>query len=447
MEAIVESLGDNRIKVTVEVDEKTVDEKIGKIYRDYAKKYNFPGFRKGKAPRPVIDNALGHEAILATATEDVINDAYPEVIEEKRIFPVGSPDFPQEAMVEGGKPFTFEFTISIKPEIELTSYEPVEVEVPISGATDAEIDDQIEALRKHYEEYDNAPATTEMTADNYADIALEATKEDGEEIAALKTDSRFYAPGSGFYSEAFEKELIGMKKGDTKEFTLDIPKDETALMLSDLAGQKVTFKVTCNVVKTMSLPELTDEWVKEKLGFDTVADMRKEVESEITQQKESITPRIKENACALELVKRVEDEIPESMAEEAESELLQDFFTQLQRQGATFDQYLAQRGIDSTQFKEDVKMQAQDEAKQQLALDAWARKKGIEATDEDVTLEFERAGVENPKETERQWRESGRLYLVREGIIRQKAMQDVMESAKTVEVDFLARQQEEKDKA
>lgn len=442
MEATVASLEENKIKVSVTVDASAVDEKIDKIYKDYARKYNFPGFRKGKAPRPVIDNALGRETLLAAATEDVINDAYPEVIEEKRIYPVGSADFGEPGMVEPKKPFSFEFTIAVKPEIELSSYDPVKVELPLSGATEAEIDEQVETLRQHYEEYDNAPASTKLSADSFADIALSAQKEDGEEIEALKTDSRFFAPGSGFYSEAFEEQLFGLKKGETKEFTLDIPADESALLLSDLAGQKITFTVTCNVVKTMSLPELTDEWVKEKLAFDSVDEMRKEIETSIADQKESVIPRIKENACAMELIERVQDEIPESMAEEAEAELLQDFFSQLQKQGVSFDQYLMQRGIDSTQFKEDVKKQALDEAKQQLALDAWARKMGIEATDEDVTLEFERAGVENPKATEKQWRKSGRLYLIREGIVRQKAMENVMETAQVEEVDFLAKEKE-----
>ena len=154
-------------------------------------------------------------------------------------------------------------------------------------------------------------------------------------------------------------------------------------------------------------------------------------------------PRLKETACSTKLVDRVTDEVPDDMAEEAESELLQDFFSQLQQQGMSFDSYLAARGIDSDQFKQDIKMQAADEAKQQLALDAWARKFGIDVTDDEVTLEFERAGVENPAKTEAEWRKSGRLYLIREGIQRRKAMEDVMDKAKVTEVDFAARNKDE----
>lgn len=436
MESSVEILDGNKTKVTVTVDANAVDDKVKRVYRELAGKYNFPGFRKGKAPRAVIDNAVGRETVLAQATEDVINDAYPEAVERERLFPVGSPDFANPDPVVPGEAFTFEFTVGMKPQFELTSYDPVEIELPAAGASEAEIDSEIEALMRHYETYDNDDSSTALTEDKYADLKMRATKEDGSEIAALTSDSRFFVPGGGLFSEAFDREVIGMKKDETKEFSLDVPEDESAVLLADLAGQKVAFEVTCTVVKTKHTPELTDAWVKESFGFDTVADLRADIEKGIAEQKDAVIPRIKENACAAKLVERVEEDVPDDMAEEAESELLQDFFQQLQRQGVSFDAYLSSRGIDSDQFKQDIKMQAQDEAKQQLALDAWARKYDIEASDEDVTLEFERAGIENPKKTEEEWRRAGRLYLLREGITRRKAMEDVMEKAVVTEVDL-----------
>ncbi len=447
METKIEKLENNKTKVVVTVPAKVVDDKIGRVYRELAGKYNFPGFRKGKAPRAVIDNAIGKEAVLAQATEDVVNDAYPAVVEEQRLFPVGSPDFGDPDPVAAGADFTFEFTVGAKPEVELDSYDAVEIELPMKEATEAEVADQIESLTRHFETYENAPADVALSADNYADVEMKATKaEDGSEVSSLTTESRFFVPAGGLFSAAFDEQLMGMKKGERKSFELDIPEDESSVLLSDLAGQKVAFDVTVAVVKTKETPELTDELVKEKLGYDSVADLRKEVSDSITEQKSSMIPRLKESACATKLIERVSCEVPEDMAEEAESELLQDFFAQLQQQGLSFDSYLAARGIDSNQFKEDIKLQAADEAKQQLALDAWARKFGIDVADEEVTLEFERAGVENPAKTEAEWRKSGRLFLIREGIQRRKAMEDVMEKAKVTEVDFAARSKDEESK-
>ncbi len=446
VEAKVENNEENQTKIVVEVPAGTVDEKVKKVYREFASKYNFPGFRKGKAPRAVIDNAVGRETVLAQVTEDVVNDAYPEVVEEQRLYPVGSPNFGDVGMVEPGQPFTFEFTVGKKPAFELSSYDPVEIEIPFSEATETEIDEQVQALTRHYETYENAASDVPSSADNYAELEMSAAKEDGQQIEALTSDSRLFVPGGGLFNDAFDNEIFGMKKGESKKFTLEVPEDESSVLLSDLAGQKVDFDVTCTVVKTKEAPELTDEFVKEKIGFDTLADLREEVKKSITDQKSSVIPRIKENACAAKLIERLDEDVPENMAEEAESELLQDFFGQLQQQGMTFDGYLAARGIDSDQFKRDIKMQAADEAKQQLALDAWARKNGIDVTDEEVTLEFERAGVEDPKKTEREWRKSGRLFLIREGIIRRKAMENVMETAKVTEVDFAARDKDEEKK-
>lgn len=434
MEAKVENLEDNRSKVNVVVDAKAVDAKAKQVYRELAGKYNFPGFRKGKAPRAVIDNALGRETVLAQVTEDVINDAYPEAIEELRLYPVGSPDFADPGMVEPGKDFKFEFTVGRKPEIELASYDPVEIELPPEGASEEEIDEQINILCSYHETYEDAPDDAVLSENGYADISLSAKKDDGSKIPALTFDSRLFIPGSGVYPDGFDKELIGMKKGEKKSFTLDIPEDDKSVVFADLAGQKVDFDVTCIAVKEKKSPEVTDEWVSETFGYDTVASLREDMAKSIIEHKESMLPRLKETACGIKLVDRVDDEVPDNMAEEAESELLQDFFTQLQQQGVSFDAYLAQRGIDSDQFKQDIKMQAQDEAKQQLALDAWARHNGIEATDEDVTLEFERAGLDDPKKTQEQWRKSGRLYLLREGITRRKAMENVMETAKVSDI-------------
>ena len=420
METAIETLEGNKIKVTVTVDAATVDAHMKKTYKEFAQKYNFPGFRKGKAPRPVIDRALGAETVLAQVTEDVINDAYPEVIESEKIYPVGNPEF------------------------ELTSYEPVEIEMPFEGATDAEVAEQLEAMREHYVTYEDASAATKIKPENNAELAIKATDADGNDIAALSSESRLFGPVTGMFSEAFDAEILGMKKGQTKEFTLEVPADEEAVLLKDHAGKTISFEVTCIVVKKKTVPELTDEWAHDTMGFEDAADLREKVRESIASQKADLMPRMKENACVSALLERFEGEVPAGMAEDYEASLLQEFFGQLQQQGVTFDNYLMQQGLSTDQFKADVKRQAADEAKQQLALEAWARNKGIEATDDEVTAEFVKAGLDDPAAVEAEWRKNGRLYLIREGIVRSKAMKDVMDTAKVTEVDYAAQAQEEK---
>lgn len=434
MNITLENLEDNKVKAIVVVDKGIVKNKVGSIYKDFAKKYNFPGFRKGKAPRPVIDNAFGKEAILAQATEEIVNEVYPQVIEQERIFPVGSPDFNDPGLANEGEDFKFEFTQSVKPIYKLSSYDPIEIEVPSADVTETEVEDQIKDITERYQSYEDAPEGAKLSGEECADLSIKATKEDGADVVGLSSDNAFFTPETGVYSEDFEKKVKGMKAGDTKKFDLKVADDDASILMSDVAGQKISFEVTCNQVKIKTTPELTDEWVKETLGIDTVADLRKEIEESIKAQKEDVIPRIKENACSLELVKRFDGEVDDAMVEQTESQLLQDFFTQLQRQGISFDNFLMMQGIDSDQFKQDVKKQATDNVKQDAALDAWADNAKLEASDEDVTLEFERAGLEDPKATEAEWKRDGRLYLIREGIIRAKAMKDIMDNAKVKEI-------------
>ncbi len=436
METKVEALQDNRVKVTVTVDAKDIDARIKKTYKDFAFKYNFPGFRKGKAPRQIIDNALGAEAVRATVTDDVVNEIYPIAIDQNDIYPISKPEFDQDmGLVEGGKPFEFSLEVAVKPELELSNYDAVEIEMPAEGASDAEIDEQIEGLREHYYDYQDASAATKVKEESFMDLAMKATDDAGEEIPSMTTESRLYGLGTGLFPAEFDAELMGMKKGQSKSFTIDMPAEPT-IMTQSLVGktEKINFEVEVKVVKNKVLPELTDEWVKETLGFDTVADLRDRISESIIQQKSDVLPRIKENLCLNALAERLEGEVPQAMTEDAEASLLQDFFQQLQRQGATFDAYLAQQGITPDQFKDDVKKQALDMTRQDLAIDAWARHFNMTATDEEVTAEFVKSGAEDPKALYEEWRKNGQLHMVKNGILRTNAVAEIMDKAIVTEL-------------
>ena len=236
------------------------------------------------------------------------------------------------------------------------------------------MDEQVESLREHYYTFEDASAATKIKEGGFADLAIKAADDAGEAIESLATESRIYGLGSGLFPEAFDQELVGMKKGQTKSFVIDVPA-ESSTLLAQVAGKtaKVAFDVEVKAVKTKELPEVTDEWAKDTLGFENVEDLRARIAESIAQQKADVLPRMKENACLAVLSERLEGEVPQAMAEDSETSLLQDFFQQLQRQNMSFDTYLMQQGITSDRFKEDVKQQALDMAKQDLALDAWAR--------------------------------------------------------------------------
>ena len=432
METKVEVLEGNRAKVTVTIDAKTITDRVKKQYKQVANQYTIPGFRKGKAPRPVIDSALGKDYVRAVVTDDVVNGTYPEAIEATGIYPVGQPEFGEEDMdlVVDGQDYTYDFEVDVKPVFELSSYEPVSIEMPPESATDEQIDEEIDALLEHYMDIVPANANTKVKEDKYVDLKITATDDNGENIESITTESTQYGLGSGLYPRSFDEQIIGLKKGETKQFTIDMPSEPYA-MTATLAGKtaQIHFDIEVLGVLKKKMPELTDEWVQNKIGVETVEELREELREEIDMQRGSVLPRLKETRVLAELQKRLQDEVPEGVVEESEATLLQDFFNQLQRQGMTLDVYLQSQGITSDQFRDDIKHQAQDMAAQDMALDAYAAHQGIEVTDEDIRAEFEEAGAADPDQLMEDWRSRGQMYLVRQGILRQKAARELVDSA------------------
>jgi len=427
-------LKDNQVKLTITIDEKEIDERIKKTYKDFSYKYNFPGFRKGKAPRQVVDTVLGAEAVLATVTDEVINESYPLAVDESGLVPISKPSIEeQESMVEAGKPFSFSTTFTKKPDLALSSYDPVEVELPGEEATDEEIQMQVDSMREHYYDFKDAAASKKIEENGYCDIALSATDENGATVEALTSDSRLYALGSGFYPPEFDKHLIGLKKGQKAEFDLEFKGLFTA-GLAAVAGQheKLHFVVEIVAVKEKVLPEVTEEWVKETCGFESIEDLRTRVGESITESKKETLPRLKENNCLFELGDRLQGEVPQEMIDSSEAELYQTFFKQLQGQGLSLDAYLANMGLTIEKFREEIKLQAADTVKQDLALDAWAKNKGLSISEADLEEEFANSGAEDPKALAAEWRSSGRLHILLEGMLRIKAVKDITETAVVV---------------
>lgn len=431
MKTQIEALQDNQVKLTVTVEAADVDARINKIYKDFAKKYRFPGFRPGKAPRPIIDNALGAQAVVATVTEELVNETYPLAVDAEDLFVVGRPEFTDEDLiVKEHEDLVYDVVVSVSPEFELSSYEPVEVKLPAEEATQKEIDDQLEQLREYYYDFKDAPANTKVKDGSFLDMNVKATDAEGAEIESLSAEGRIYEIGKGIFPAAFDAEIMGLKKGESKQFTVDMAAEPSMMGqgLGDKAGE-VSFDVTVNVLKKKILPEVDEKFATETLGFKSLEDLMDNVKTSISNQKKDMLPRLKETECLYALQERLEGEVPDNIVEEEERMLLQSFFQQLQQQGLTFDFYLQSQGLTSDQFKEDIKKQARDVATQDAALDAWARHADYTITDEEISEEFVKSGAKDPEAMEAEWRENGQLHTLRRSIKRTRAVMEIMDSA------------------
>lgn len=437
METKVESLEDNRAKITVTVEASEIDARINRAYKEVAKKNSFPGFRKGKAPRAVIDAAFGAGYIAATVTEDVVNDMMPLAIDGADLFPVGQAQFDEIASVAAGEDFTFSFSIGLRTEIELSSYEPVAIEMPAAEVTDAEIDMQYDAIIDQYAQFEVAAEGAKAAEGDRLVMAMQAADDESEKIDQLTSDEFQYTIGSGLMPAEFDEKLVGAAAGDKLEFSVPVA-ESTAAYLKELVGktESVSFTIEVKELKTKVAPTVDDAWVADNFGFETVAELRERISESLTQQKADFLPRLKEDRVLYALLERVTDEAPEAMVEEQEQDLLQEFFQQLQRSGQTYDAYLKANNLTAAQVKDDIKQQAAEVVKQNLALDAWARHFEIACEDCDVQAEFIKASADEWESLYNSWKQAGRLHLVREGVLRSKAMNAAVESAVVTEIPF-----------
>lgn len=420
---------DAKLTATVTIPAADVDAAIKKAYKDAANKYRFPGFRAGRAPRPVIDNMLGKEATLAQATNDILAANEPAVLNELDIVPLKEGDYQELDLVKDHEDYTYTVTFSLRQSVELNSYEPVEIEMPPAEVTEGEIDAQIEMLMGYHATFEEVDRPVQN--DDYVTAAVKDIKG----ATRFAGENRMFVVGSENFPTEVNEGLVGMKKDESKEISW-------TLMGED--AEEITIEVTINNVKERKLPELTDEFVKENFGFDTIAAMREGVKEELEGDKTSKLPGLKENRAVAALSERLElEKVDEDYEQSVFSELGQTFLQNLSSRGMTLDVWLQASGLTSEAFIADLHRQANDVARESLALDALARHLEIEVSDEDVDKEFADAGVEDVEASKAQFVADGRMPAVRDSIRRSKAVDWLVENAKVTEVDEYAKKDAE----
>ena len=415
---------DAKLTATVTVEAADVDAAIKKAYKDAAKKYRFPGFRPGKAPRPVVDSMLGAEATLAQATNDIIGGNEAAVLNELDIVPVKEGDYKDIEIAKDHEDYTYTVEFSLRPACELSSYEPVEIEMPPAEVTEAEIDQQVDMLMGYHATFEDVEDRA-VEADDYVTADLEDVK-GAEQFAG---EGRLLAMGNDTLPKEFDEALLGAKIGDEKEISWKPGEDE----------DECTVKVTVKGIKVRKTPELTDEFAKENFGFDDIAAMRDAIKLELEQDKTAKLPGLKENRAVAKLAERLQlDKMDEDYEKSVFNELGQNFLQNLAQRGMTLDAWLQANGISSDQFISDLHQQANDVARESLALDSLAKHLDVQVNDDDVTEEFKNAGVEDVEASKAEFVSDGRMPAVRDSIRRSKAVDWLVENAKVTEVDEAA---------
>jgi len=418
-------LEDSRIELTVTIPSEDVDKGVAAAYKE-AGKVRIPGFRPGKAPRHVLENAYGgKEYFLGKATDELVKATTPRAVDGAGFVILDDLKYGEIDLVAEGAPFVYTVTFVTAPVLGLSSYDPVQIELPSAEPEQEEIDRMTASMLEYYVTYDEVTGRAAQDGDTVT-ISLECTI-DGKDLEGLTGDDRTYEVGAKTMPDDFDSNIKGMKIGEAKEF--DCTFEDDPLTEVSEKGKTMHVKASLSAIRVKQLPELTDAWVKETIEYESVEEFKTRIAESIVARKETELPPLKEFRCSEELLARLEGEPSETMVKFTEQSIYQDFFASLQKQNMSFDQYLYENNVTPDQFRADMHTQAVNNAATTLALDAFARHLGLEVTDDDLFAEFENSGAPNPAKLLDEWRAAGRLSEVREGILRIKASRHVNETA------------------
>ena len=419
---------ENKIALTVTFAAEEVQKHIDAAYKQAAK-VRIPGFRPGKAPRKVLENHYGgKEYFQAEATDDLMRQSLPLAIDSQGYVPLNKPEIGDLDLVEEGKEYSYTATFTVLPVLDLSSYDPVQIELPDEEPTTDEIDQQVDVMLDYYIDFSDVTDRA-VEAGDFLMLETEMTS-DGERIESMSGDSIPHNLGSGNMPKDFDNQLLGMEIGQTKEFDLSFAGGEGNLVDEDKQAHAV---VTVKGIQSRQKPELTDEFVKEWLEFDSVDEFRTRIADSLRARKKSELASLKERLISAELAERLNGEPSDLLITETEQGIYRDFFNTLQRSNQTLDTFLSNANISPEDFRDDIHRQATEVAAEALAFDAFARHLALEVTEDELREEFKLSGAEDPEALFAQWESNGRLSEVREGILRTKAARAVAEAAEVFE--------------
>ena len=423
----VEKLEKNMAKLTIEVSAEELEKAIEGAYHKNKNKISIPGFRKGKAPRKMIEQMYGKEVFYEDAANALIPDAYEKAMEECTEEIVSSPKV-DVVQLEAGKPFIFTAEVALKPEVTLGKYKGVKVEKADVSVTDEEIEAEINQEREKNSR--TVDITDRAVKDgDIATIDFEGFV-DGVAFDGGKGEDYPLTIGSGAFIPGFEEALVGAEIGKQTDVNVTFPEDYQA---AELAGKAAVFKCTVKKLQEKQLPELDDDFVSEISDeSDTVEEYKKEISKKISDRKESNAKNAKEDAVIEAIIADAKMDIPDAMVETQQRQMVQDYAQRLQSQGISMEQYMQFTGMTAQALLEQVKPQALKRIQSRLVLEAVVAAEKIEATEEDFEAEVKSMGEAykmEPDKVKELLGENGKKQVM-EDLCVKKAVEFVVENAK-----------------
>lgn len=378
----VEKMEKNMAKLTIEVSAEELDKAMQNAYLKARGKISIPGFRKGKAPRKMIEQMYGKGIFLEDAANALIPEHYSKALEECDLEIVSQPEI-DVTQAEPGKAFIFTAEVAVKPEVTLGEYKGVEVPKSETEVTDEDIDAEI----KKEQEKNSRTVTVEDRGAENGDITTIDFEGfvDGVAFEGGKGTDYPLTLGSGSFIPGFEDQLVGAKAGDHVEVNVTFPEEYQA---AELAGKAAVFQCDVKKVETKELPELDDDFAQDVSEFDTLAEYREDVKKNLTEKKEKEARAAKENTAVDKAIENAEMEIPDAMINTQVRQMMNDFASRMQSQGLTMEQYFQFTGMTAEKMQEEMKPQALKRIQTRLVLEKIAETENIEVSEDEVNEEI-----------------------------------------------------------
>jgi len=427
MKAILEKKENNKAHFTIEIPAENFEEALQKTYLKNRSRFNIPGFRKGKAPRKIIEMNYGKEIFYEEAINIILPDAYTEAIEELKLEPVDTPDVDIEE-IEAGKPIIAKIEVVIKPEVKLGDYKSIEIEKVEYNVTDEHIEEELKLVQERnariLDAGDRPVKTGDILTIDYAGFI------DGEQFPGGTAEGQQLEIGSGQFIPGFEDQLVGKNKGEEVDVVVTFPENYHA---EDLKGKEATFKVKIHEIKEKELPELDDEFAKDVSEFDTLEEYKNSIKERLEEDFKHREEIDNENNLIQKVLEICEVDVPDVMVEHQLENELNDFDYRMRMQGLNLEQYLQITNTTLDSLKAQLMPMAANRVKGDLILEAIAKAENIEVTEEDIDKELEkmaeRYGQENKEEFIEDMKK-GDLSFMDTPILNQKVIELLKANAK-----------------
>lgn len=426
MKVTAENGENQQVTLTIEVEAAEVTKAVNKAAKRLANRVNIPGFRKGKAPRIIVERHVGTDALMQEAFDLIAPQAFDNALKEQKIEPVTRPNI-DIVTLEDGKDLVFKATVTPRPEVKLGDYKGLKVEKQVAEVKDEDVEKQIKNFQDRQGKMVDALEGAAVENGDFTTLNFEGFV-DGTPFEGGKGEDYPLQIGSGSFIPGFEDQLVGAKIGEEKEVNVTFPEEYHS---KDLAGKAAMFKCTIKSIKRKELPEINDELAKKVSKFDTLDELKADIRKNLEENAERKAENDQKSAAIEQATNNIQVDIPAVMIDNRVTAMIQEMAMRLEQQGMKLEQYLQYAGTDIAKIREDYRETAEKNVKTDLMLEEVAKAEDIKVEAKDLDAEVAAMAAAygaTPQQVQKIIKEQGRIGDLAASVLRKKTAQFIIDN-------------------